>query len=131
MKGAGKTILSVAFVSALMLLYVHEQVALFRISYQLDAKSEKLARLSEDYRKVKFEVDQLRAPRLLENKMKELSLNLALPKEVRVIRIPAAEKVEVPVTRLSIPTQDRFFNFLGRWVDVAQAKEDIQSPVEE
>lgn len=126
MKGAGKTILSVAFVSALMLLYVHEQVALFRISYQLDAKSEKLARLSEDYRKVKFEVDQLRAPRLLEQKMKDMQIELALPKEVQVVKIPAA----APLTPESLPNvslkplSDGLLDFLGRWVKIAQAKTD-------
>ena len=129
MKGAGKIVLATAFFSSLMLVYVHEQMALFHISYELDAKSEKLSRLSEEYRKLKFEVDQLRAPRLLEGKLKELSLDLSLPKEVRVVKVPFSEPV-VPVRSMSgNAVQDHFLNFLGRWVNVApaQAKEDPQS----
>ena len=122
MKGAGKIILGIAFFSSLLLVYVHEQMALFHISYELDEKSEKLSRLSEDYRKLKFEVDQLRAPRLLENKLKELSLNLTLPKEVRVVRVPVEEPLPSLNNLAAHPVQDHFFNFLGRWVDVAQAQ---------
>lgn len=128
MKGAGKIILGVSFVSFLMLVYVHEQISLFHISYELDAKQNKLMHLSEEYRKVKFEVDQLRAPRLLETKLKQLSFNLALPQEVRVVRVPVPEKILLPVEKLQTdPSQDHFFNFLGRWVDVAQAKEDAKA----
>jgi cell division protein FtsL len=130
MKGAGKIILATAFFSALMLVYVHEQMALFHISYELDAKSEKLSRLSEEYRKLKFEVDQLRAPRLLESKLKELSLDLALPKEVRVVKVPVAEPLPAPVSMFSGgAAQSQLFNFLGRWLNVApaQAKEDAQA----
>ena len=119
----GKIIFGVGLLTFLLLLYVHEQVSLVRVSYLIDAKSDVLNRMSEDYRQIKFEVDQLKAPRLLEEKMKTLSLDLTLPQEIHVVRTPApklaTQNREVsPVGSLS----GNMFHFLGHWVEVAQAK---------
>ena len=128
MKGAGKIVILSTFAALMLLLYVHEQISLFHISYEMESKAERLTRLSEEYRQLRFEVEQLKAPRLLENKIKELSLNLTLPQEVRVVRMPAIEKLNAPVSVLSdSPVPDRLFNLLGRWVDIAQAKEVPQN----
>lgn len=126
MKGTGKILFGVSFLTALMLLYVHEQVALFHISYSLDERSETLTRRSEACRKLKFEVEQLKAPRILEKRMKEMKLDLSLPKEVRVVKVPQLESpIEEPVIETVPPTQG-LSRVFGRWIGVAQAKTDPQ-----
>lgn len=124
MKGAGKILVTVSLLSMLLVFYVHEQISLFSLSYCMNTESETLARKAEEYRHLKFEVDQLKAPRLLEDKMKHMRLDLALPKEVRVVRIPTVPIVESPVVKsISLqPLSDGLLDFLGRWVKVAQAK---------
>jgi len=126
MKGSGQFLIPITLATFLFVLYVHEQIALFRISYEIDSKSESLARQTEDYRRLKFEVDQLKAPRLLEEKIKTLGLNLTTPKEVYVVRVPVETTVAVqsePVESVSLkPFSDGLLDFLGRWVKVAQAK---------
>ena len=124
MKGTGKTLLSISLVSIFLLLYVHEQIALLRISYTLEDKSEKLVRLSEEYRRLKFDLDQLKAPRLLEAKIKEMQLNLTLPNEVRVLKTAAPLQEAALQDVASNPMSGRVLHFLGRWVDIAQAKTD-------
>lgn len=124
MKGIGKIIIGIMTVSILLVLYVHEQVALLHVSYMLDTRVEKVTRLSEEYRQLRFEVEQLKAPRLLEEKMKQLSLDLALPQEIRVMRVPAPELEKVLHKAASRPSSGGMFDFVGRWVDVAQAKTD-------
>ena len=124
MKNLGKIILWIGIGSLPLLLYVHQQVALFHISYLLDDQASGLNKKSEAYRRLKFEVDQLKSPRFLEEKIKELSLNLALPQEIRVVRIPQSFRPSLnPVEPMSVsPISDKVLNFLGRWVDIAQAK---------
>jgi len=124
MKGTGKTLLSITVASVLLLLFVHGRISLIRVSYLIDVKSDQLAEKSEAYRHLKFEVDQLKAPRILEAKMKELEMDLTLPKEVRVIRIPVEPKVvPPPMTEFELqPFSQGLLNFFGRWVKVAQAK---------
>ena len=125
MKDAGKIIFVIMFVSALLLLYVHEQIALFRISYRMDDRAELLTRKSEEYRQLRFEVEQLKAPRLLEEKIKERQFNLALPKEIRVVRVPIAPVVaQQPDIHLAggNPLAEGLLQAVSRLVGVAQAK---------
>ncbi len=127
MKGSGKIICGILSVSFLMLLYVHGETSLFSISYGIDAKSKQLAKVSEEYRRLRFEVEQLKAPLVLENKMKEMSLELMLPSDVRVIRVPQMPAGSQPQLRdeNNLPGfSNSLFRALGRWVDIAQAKTD-------
>lgn len=126
MKGLGKVLLAIGVISILLLLYVQGQIALLRISYGLDIQSKKLTQRQEEYRYLRFEVDQLKAPRRLEEKMRELELDLTLPKEIRVVRVPTPSHVNVPtIEKVELqPLSKGLLEFLGRWVKVAQAKTD-------
>ncbi len=126
MKGTGKFLSGITLLSVLALFYIHAQFLLFQVSYRLSSKSQKLAQESESYRFLKFEVDQLKAPRLLEERMKQLELDLTLPKEVRIVRVPMLPAIsDVAVKGVSLqPLSDGILDFLGRWVRVAQAKTD-------
>ena len=127
MKDFGKILFFIGMASLLPLLYVREQIALFRISYLIDEQSSVLSKMSEEYRRLKFEVGQLKSPRFLEEKVKELSLNLTLPQEIRVVRMPSSFQVSAVPPLEPISTglvSDRILNFLGRWMDIAQAKTD-------
>jgi len=106
-------------------LYVHGQVALFRVSYDLNIKADELKDKSESYRRLKFEVDQLKAPRLLEEKMKNMKLELELPRDIEVIRIEPSETLSNSIEMTAISQQSAVtgrFDLLGRIIKVAQAK---------
>ncbi len=124
MKGCGKIVFNIAVVMLFVLLYVHGQVMLLSLSYDLNRDSRTLNRQVEEYRLLKFQVDQLKAPRLLESKMKDLSIDLTIPKEIKVVRVPAIpETVPESVSNLAVsPVSQRLGDFLGRWIGVAQAK---------
>jgi hypothetical protein len=123
-KFAFKIFFFIGIFTSLAVLYVYGQTAVFKVSYEINEKSEKLKDQSELYRRVKFEVDQLRAPRLLEEKMKSMELQLSLPSQIQVIRIPEASVVEMRVEPVLSrqPLAANPFDLLGRWVKVAQAK---------
>lgn len=124
MKGIGKIILVIFSFSLFFVFYVREQISLLHVSYEIESKSEKVAELSEEFRRLRFEVDQLKAPRLLEEKMKKLAMDLELPHEIRVVRTPAKEPVATSLDHLVLrPTfSTQVAHFVGRWIDVAQAK---------
>ena len=126
MKGTGKIIGRIGILSSLLIFYVHQQFLLFHTSYALDHKTHHLSQKSESFRRLKFEVDQLKAPRLLEEHMRDLKLDLGLPKEINVVKVPEiSQPVMIPVHEIPVLAfSDRVFNWLGRWVDVAQAKVD-------
>ncbi len=125
MKGGFKVIRWVGIILLPLLLYVHQYFLLFHTSYQINDKQRLLNQRTENYRRLRFEVDQLRAPRLLEEHLKALRLDLSLPKEINVVKIPPAEQVKIPLQVREVAPQDwsgRLFSWMGRWVEVAQAK---------
>lgn len=108
-----------------MVLYVHGQIAIFQVSYDLNQKVAALEEKEELYREIKFEVEQLKAPRLLESKLESMQLNLALPEHVQIIKVPVPAAIEQPVPSVMDKAAGSFsfpFDFLGKWVKVAQAK---------
>lgn len=123
MRGLGKIILGCVIVTASLLLYVHERVEMLRTSYVIQRKSTFLAQRSEDFRRLTFEVTQLRSPQALEKRIEELSLPLTLPKQIQVLRIsePSLQS-QVPSLPLQVVPQGNLFDFLGQWIQVAQAR---------
>ncbi len=113
-----------------MLLYVHLQTASVLVSLDIHKSSRTLAEKQELLRKFQFKVDQLRAPRLLEEKMKRHDMGLALPNKVQVVEVPRVADIVIPVTQQEKATRtfsSEVSSFLGRWIQTAQAKTDLSS----
>ncbi len=129
MKGCGKIVLRVAVMTVLVVCYVHSQIELLRVSYILDKKTHLKSEKTEKYLILKYELEQMKSPRLLESKLGEWNFDLTLPKEIKVIRMaePVAWNLQVPVASgvEGHPLVEKISNFLERWVKVAQAKTDV------
>lgn len=116
--------------TAVLLLYVHQQVEILRVSYRIHAKSLRLAKDTEDLRRLKFEVERMRSPNLLQKRLEHLSLPFTLPKQVEVIHIPQASTLSSEAkglssgrrTFLAASSSRSFFDFLGQWTQIAQAR---------
>lgn len=125
MKGLGKILLFCMGISGALLLYVHERVEMLRVSYRIHNQSSRLSEKAEELRRLTFEVTQLRSSQNLEKRMEELSLPLTLPKEIQVLRVPSEISNPLLPKSLSVPSAPhKFFDFLGQWIQVAQARTD-------
>ena len=71
----------------MLLLYVHLQVSIYQVSYSIEKKEKEVAKLSETYKLAKFRVSRLRSPHVLNQRMKQMSLDLITPKDQEVIRV--------------------------------------------
>lgn len=122
-KGLGKILFGYALLTSFLLLYVHERVEMLRVSYRIYAKASRLSEQTEEFRRLKFEVSHLRSPQHLEKRLSELSIPLTLPKQIQVLRVPAPPRPELSLEPLRMESPSgRLFDFLGRWVQVAQAR---------
>ena len=130
MKGSGKILVLIAIVACAMLFYVHLQVASVLVSFDINKSSRALAGKQELLRRFQFKVDQLRAPRFLEAKMKRHEMGLALPNKIQVVEVPPVTELVIPVASERKATRtfsSEVSNFLGRWIQTAQAKTDLSS----
>lgn len=124
MKGSGKWVLGVWGAAIFLLLYVHLNVSLFSLSYQINDRSKQVSKRDETYRYLKYEVERLKAPYRLSEKIQEHRLELDIPKNIRVIQMPTPEAIEPKIIQeaASVATSKGLTGLFGRWVQIAQAK---------
>jgi cell division protein FtsL len=130
MKGSGKILVLIAILTCTMLFYVHLQVDSVLVSFDIHESSRRLAEKQELFRRFQYKVDQLRAPRLLEEKMKRHDMGLALPNKVQVVEVPSVPEMVMPIpqSQQAVRTfSSEVSTFLGRWIQTAQAKTDLSS----
>ena len=130
MKGSGKILVLIGILTCAMLFYVHLQIASVLVSLEIHKSSRALAEKQELVRRFQFKVDQLRAPRLLEAKMKRHDMGLALPNKVQVVEVPRIADLVMPVApqrKTARTFSSEVSSFLGRWIQTAQAKTDLSS----
>lgn len=129
MRGTGRIILGIFGFCSLVMFYVHLQVVTFLASYDIQRVSEKIHSSSEELRRLKFEVEQFKAPHLLEGKLNQYDMNLSLPQ--MVYHVPQSFE-EIRPTELPASAQPSGFpqvlkQFVNSWVQVAHAKNDSES----
>ncbi len=105
----------------LLLVYVHEQIAIFQVSYSIEKKERTVARLSEEYKNAKFRVAHLRSPDVLNKRMKAASLDLTTPKDRKVIKIVKPQIIQEQTTKTALPAPFQFQSWL-HFIKEAQAK---------
>ena len=103
-----------------LLMYVHQQISIFQVSYSIQRKEREAAKLSEEYKMAKFRLDRLRSPHVLNQRMKEMSLDLTTPTEQEVIRI-LKPKIAPQETKVSWPDPVQFLSTF-HFMKEAQAK---------
>ena len=130
MKGSGKILIFIAGLTGMLLFYVHLQTSAVLVSFDIHKKSKELAQKQELLHRFQFKVDQLRAPRLLEAKMKKHDMGLSLPNKIQVVEVPFVPELAIPVVQQQQTTRtvsSAVSSFLGRWIQTAQAKTDLSS----
>lgn len=128
MRGTGRIILGIFGFTSIVMFYVHLQVVTFLASYEIHSVSEKIYDSTEQFRKLKFEVDRYKAPHLLEGRIREYEMKLALPE--MVYRVPqsfsgkgvSGAKTAEMAKAIGFPQfiQQAF----NSWIQVAHAKSD-------
>ncbi len=123
MKGFGKILLGFSILTGLLLFYVHQRVEILRVSYRIHSKSSDLAQKVEDFRRLKFEVNKMRSPDRIQKRLEDMSLPFTLPKQIEVLRVPD-QAVPPSETKPFLPNSspDSFVDFLGQWIQIAQAR---------
>ena len=109
-----------ALVTLVLLLHVHMQISIFQVSYLIQKKSKLLSDLTDQYRFEKYGISKLYSPSYLDRRKKEMNLKLVVPKEVKVVYVPA-DKVADHVLEPPPVIQRGLFSF-ANLIKEAQAK---------
>ena len=107
----------------LLLLYVHEQIVVFQVSYSIEKKEREVARLSENYKTAKFNLARLRSPQALNERMKKMSLDLTMPTDQEIVKILKPKSTGLPSMKTTFEQQPFRFLSFGHFIKEAQAKD--------
>jgi len=88
MKGSIRTLMVIFSVTAAMLFYVHWQVMSYVVSYRIHDYSREIGRQQDEVRRMSYNLEMLKAPKILDQKMKQHSLDMVPPDQIRTLTLP-------------------------------------------
>ncbi|PIQ85411.1 MAG: hypothetical protein COV74_08850 [Candidatus Omnitrophica bacterium CG11_big_fil_rev_8_21_14_0_20_45_26] len=109
-----------ALLTIALLLYVHTQIMIFQVSYNIQSKEKQLVELGDELKAHQYAVSQLHSLSYLEKRKEEANLKLVLPKTVKVIPIPMTKSVDHPIEAPAVVKRG-IFSFVN-FIKEAQAK---------
>jgi len=85
-----KSMISMAFVTAMALLYVHQQVELVKMSYAIEFKEKKVKDMLDLRESLGYNINNLEAPSRLEHALSAKRIELTFPRKAQVVKVEKA-----------------------------------------
>ena len=82
-----KYIIFLGMVTLIALVYVHQQVELVKLSYEIDCKEKKLKEMLDRKGVLRYNISNLESPSRLEKVLLERKVSVSYPKKGQVIRL--------------------------------------------
>ena len=123
-----KSVISMAFVTAMALLYVHQQVELVKLSYAIETKEKNLKDMLDLKEGLGYNINNLEAPLRLEQALSAKRVELTFPRKAQVVKAAKAafdSKREERILISSIERKPGIFGIIEFFGSAreAQAKE--------
>lgn len=83
-----KIVLMMVCGTALLLGYVHQHILTIQCSYRIQENEGNLAHMIDDNIDLSFQLASLRSPTFLEEKLVAADIDLVLPHEIRIVKVP-------------------------------------------
>jgi cell division protein FtsL len=82
-----KSVASIAVVTLVALIYVHQQVELVKLSYSIETKEKKLKVMLDRKQRLNYNIDDLESPSRLEKVLMAKNIDVAFPGRYNVVRV--------------------------------------------
>ncbi len=107
-----KSIVSIATVTLVALIYVHQQVELVKLSYAIETKEKKLKVMLDHKEQLDYNIDNLEAPSRLEKILFARNIDVAFPGKYNVVKVAKVVNGR-PEDHLRYSSIDKKFNAFG------------------
>lgn len=116
-----KTIISVSCVTALALLYVHQQVELVKLSYTIEQREKTLKSMLDHNESLGYNIDNLEAPSRLEQVLIAKKIDVSFPKRSHVVKVA---RLSAPIKGISAsPPPQKGLGIWGLFEFISPARE--------
>lgn len=112
-------IISIAFFTIVGLIYVHQQIELVKLGYEIDCKGRKVKEMLDQRDILRYNISNLESPSRLENVLSSKKVAISYPKRGQVIILSKAPLYSRALPVLGISNLEertpifRFFDFLA------------------
>ena len=107
-----KSIASIAVVTLVALIYVHQQVELVKLSYSIETKEKRLKVLLDHKERLDYNINDLEAPSRLEKILMSKNIDVAFPSRYHVVKVAKAAPGS-DEENLRVHGIDKKFNVFG------------------
>ena len=107
-----RTVIFMAFVTLVALVYVHQQVELVKLSYALGYKEKKLKDMLDHNEGLGYNIENLEDPSRLEQVLLSKNINVAFPKPSNIVRATKAN-IKGPAESLRTIGVEKPFSIFG------------------
>ncbi|MFA5144044.1 MAG: hypothetical protein WC522_07790 [Candidatus Omnitrophota bacterium] len=107
-----RSLASIAVMTLVALVYVHQQVELVKLSYSIETKEKRLKVMLDHKERLNYNIDNLEAPSRLEKILISKNIDVAFPRKGNVVKVarftPTTAESDIRSSSL-----DKKFNVLG------------------
>ena len=107
-----RSIASIAVLTLVALVYVHQQVELVKLSYSIDAKEKKFKEMLDHKERLDYNINNLEDPSRLEKILMSKNIDVAFPGKYNVVKV-AKVTTGSAEDRLRSSSIDKKFNVFG------------------
>ena len=107
-----RSIASVAVITLVALVYVHQQVELVKLSYSIETKEKKLKDMLDHKERLDYNINNLEDPSRLEKILMSKNIDVAFPGKYNVVKV-AKVTTGSAEDRLRSSSIDKKFNVFG------------------
>jgi len=105
-----KTVMFIAFVTVVALVYVHQQVELVKVSYVIGCKEKQLKDMLDRNDGLGYNIENLEDPARLEQILLSKNIDIVMPRPNNIV---LAAKTKVAEDRLRASSIEKPFNLFG------------------
>ena len=107
-----KSIASIAVVTLVALIYVHQQVELVKLSYSIETREKKLKVMLDHKERLDYNINDLESPARLEKILMSKNIDVAFPGRYHVVKVAKGSSGSAE-DRLRSNSIDKKFNVFG------------------
>jgi len=118
-----RTAASIAFITAMALIYVHQQVELVKVSYGIECRERKLKDMLDRQEALGYTINNLQDPSRMEKVLLSRNIDVAFPKRANVVTAGGLNSHMEAEDRLRSASVEKKVNLLGFFDFLSQSKE--------
>lgn len=118
-----RTAASITFITAMALLYVHQQIELVKVSYAIECRERKLKDMLDRREGLGYNINNLQDPSRMEKVLLSRNIDIAFPKRANVLTSAGMTSHMEAEDRLRSASVEKKVNLLGFFDFLSQSKE--------